>query len=76
MLCTQHAVRVVHEGDVHSSPFLAEAYVCVASEPFLGGRGSAPITLYLSHVRAKGDAGRFATEEPNQPRRIIRVSGW
>ena len=76
MLCAQRVVRVVHEGDVQSSPFLAEAHVFVGSVPFLAGLGSAPITLYLSHLRAKADAGRFAAEEPNQPRRIIRVSGW
>ena len=37
---------------------------------------AAPITLYLSHLRAKADAGQFEAEEPNQPRHIIRVFGW
>ena len=76
MLCAQLVVRVVHEGDVQSSPSLAEAHVIVGSAPFLAGPGSAPITLYLSHLNAKADAGQFMAEEPNRPRRIIRVSGW
>ena len=76
MWCGQHVVRVVHEGDVKSSPFLAEAHVIAGSAPFLAGQGSATITLHLSHLRAKADAGRFGAEEPNPPRRIIRVSGW
>ena len=76
MLCAQRVVRVVHEGDVQSSPFLTEAHDIMGSAPFLAGLGSAPLTLYISHLRAKADAGRFVAEEPNQPRRIIRVSGW
>ena len=75
MLCARRVVRVVHEGDVKSTPFLAEAHVIVGSAPFLAGQGSAPITLYLSHLSAKPDAGRFVAEGLNQPRRIIRVSG-
>ena len=75
MLCAQRVVRVVREGDVQSSPFLAEAHVIVGSTPFSVGLGSAPITVYLSHLRAKADAGRFVAEELNQPRCIIRVSG-
>ena len=75
MLCKQRVVRVVHEGDVHSSPFLAGAHVIVGSTPFLAGLRSAPINLYLSHLRAKADAGRFVAEEPNQPCCIIRVPG-
>ena len=75
MLCAQRVVRVVHEGDILSSPFLAEAHAIMESAPFLAGLGSAPRTLYISHLRAKADAGRFVAEEPNQPRRIIRVSG-
>ena len=74
MLCTQLLVRVVHEEDVQSPPFLAGAPVIVGSAPFLAGQGSAPITLYLSHRRAKADAGRFEAEEPSQPHRIIPVS--
>ena len=59
MVCAQRVVRVVHEGDVQSTPFLAEAHVIIGSAPFLAGLGSAPITLSLSHLRAKADAGRF-----------------
>ena len=76
MLCAQRVVRVVFEGDVQSSPVLAEAQVFVGSAPFLAWLRSARITMYLSHLRAKADAGRFAAEEPNQPRRIIPVPGW
>ena len=57
MLCAQRVLRVVHEADVQSSPFLAEAHVIVGSTPFLAGQGSAPITLYLSHLKAKAEAG-------------------
>ena len=76
MLCTQRLVRVVHEEDVQSSPFLAGAPVIVGSAPSLAGQGSAPITLYLSHRRAKADAGRFEAEEPSQHHRLIPVSAW
>ena len=30
----------------------------------------------LSHLRTEANAGRLVTEEPNQPPRMIRVSGW
>ena len=30
----------------------------------------------LSHLRTEADAGRLLAEEPNQPPRIIRISGW
>ena len=53
MLCAQRVASIVTEGDVQSSPFLAEAHVIVGSAPFLARQGSAPITLYLSHLRAK-----------------------
>ena len=76
MLCAQGVVRVVHEGDVRSSPFLAKVHGIVGSAPFLARLESAPITLYLFHLRAKADAVRFVAWEPNQPGRMIRVSGW
>ena len=76
MLCAQPVARVVRERDVQSTASLAEAHVIVGSAPVLAGPGSAPISLYLSHPRAKADAGRFVAEEPNQPCRIIRVSVW
>ena len=75
MLCAQRVVRVVHEGHVQSTPFLTEAHLIVGSAPFLAGLGSAPITLYLSDLRTKADAGRFVAEKPNQPSHITRVSG-
>ena len=47
MLCARRVVRVVHEGDVQSSPFLAGAHVIMGSAPFLAGLGSAPITKQM-----------------------------
>ena len=76
MLCAQRVARVIPERDVQSTPFLARAHVIVGSAPFLARQGRAPITLYLSHLRAKAGARRFVAEELNQPRRIIRVCGW
>ena len=30
----------------------------------------------LSHLRTEANTGRLLAEEPNQPSRIIRISGW
>ena len=30
----------------------------------------------LSHLRTEANAGRRLAEKPNQPPRIIRISGW
>ena len=79
MLCTQRVVSIVLEEVLQPLPFLADAHCCLCDKsPFLRGRkqyAAATITLYLSHLGAKADAGQFEAEGPNQPRRIIRVFG-
>ena len=51
-----------------------EPMLIVGSAPFLAGQGSAPIPLNLSHLRTEANAVQRLAEEPNLPRRIIRVS--
>ena len=57
MLCAQRVVRFVLEGIVLSSTYLAEAHVDCGIGAFLTWQTSAPITLYLSHLRTKAHAG-------------------
>ena len=79
-LHAQRVVRVVHEFYMNSSLCPRQHWLrfilIVASAPFLVGQGSAPITLYLSHLRTQVNAGQLLEGEPNLHRRIIRVSGW
>ena len=76
MLYAQLVVTVVDEGDVEASPVLAEAHAIVGQAPFLAEQESGPISLYLSHLKARADAGQFEAEEPNHTRCIKGVSGW
>ena len=75
VLCAQGVVGVVHEEVVLSSPFLVKANLILRSVPFVAVRPTAPLTLYLSHLKTAADVRRFQAEEPDQPRRIIQVSG-
>ena len=88
LLACAASIQVVLEENFLSSSFLPEAHVsprhswlrpvgvCVICALFdWGGKiAAAPITLYLSHLRTEAKAGQLLAEEPNVPRRIIRVS--
>ena len=70
----------MHSADVDGvelpSPLLAEAqsFDCVISAVYFStAQGTAPITLYLSHLYNRGQWTGFKTEEPRHTPRIVRV---
>ena len=68
-----HSVDI--DGVELPSPFLAEAqsFDCVISALYFStAQGTAPITLYLSHLYNRGQWTGFKTEEPRHTPRIIR----